>query len=69
VIKRFLPSKKSRPTIGSGFKTDAHVVYNGITKVGRLNPKDVAALNDQIPDKCKVVLVDLDRNILKVELP
>lgn len=68
-IKKILPSNSSRPTIGSGFKTSGYVVYNGITKVGRISPKDTEALDGTIPSIGKVVEVDGSKNILRIELP
>lgn len=67
-IRRYLPSTPSRPTIGSGFKTSAFVVYKGITKVGRINPKEVEALKGEIPATCVVLEVDATRNLLIIGL-
>lgn len=68
-VRQFGPSSHTRPTVGGGFKTHAYLIFNGITKVGRLSPKDASRLADEvIPDTCVVVEVDAEKRILKVAL-
>jgi hypothetical protein len=68
-VRQFGPSSHTRPTVGGGFKTHAYLIFNGITKVGRLSPRDAARLADEvIPDTCVVVEVDAGKRILKVAL-
>jgi len=68
-IREFEPSTHTRPTLSGGFKTSAFLIFNGITKVGSLNAKDVARLGDEsIPDACTVTEVNRATKVLKVEL-
>ena len=68
-VRHFGPSSYTRPTVGGGFKAQAYLIFNGITKVGRLSPKDASRLADElIPDTCVVVEVDAGKRILKVAL-
>lgn len=68
-VRQFGPSSHTRPTVSGGFKTHAYLIFNGITKVGRLSPRDVSRLGDGlIPDTCIVVEVDPERRILRVAL-
>jgi hypothetical protein len=68
-VRQFGPSSHNRPTVGGGFKTHAYLIFNGITKVGRLSPKDASRLaHEVVPDSCVVVEVDAVKRILKVAL-
>ena len=68
-VRQFGPSSHTRPTVGGGFKTHAYLIFNGITKVGRLSPGDASRLADEvIPNTCVVVEGDAARRILKVAL-
>ena len=67
-IRQFEPSSHNRPTVSGGFKTIAFLVFDGITKVGRLKPNDVNSLGRPVPEECTVVEVDRTRKMLKIQL-
>ena|SRR6266850_5850481 len=66
-VKEIAPSLTNRPTLGGGFKSKGYLLFNGITKVGRLSPAALRALGDPVPVTCTVVRVDKDRKFLSVE--
>ena len=66
-IKEIPPSAINRPTLGTKFKSTGYLVFNGITKVGRLSPAVLTKIG-KVPDTCKVVLVDKEKKILSVEV-
>jgi len=66
-IRRTKPPSISRPTVGASFKGDAFIVFKGVTKIGRLSPRDVEALG-AVPNRGMVVTVDRDRLILEISL-
>lgn len=67
-IKEVGPSAMNRPTLGGRFKSNAYLLFKGITKVGRLSPNSVEKIGDNIPSKCKVVKIDKLKKILSVEI-
>lgn len=60
-IRRFSESDRRRPTVGSGFKTSAFVVFSGITKVGQINKKDVSFFETSSPRKCIALEVNKEQ--------
>lgn len=68
-VKEFGLSANNRPTVGGKFKRSAYLLFNGITKVGRLSPKAEIEVGYPIPQTCKVVEVDREKKILKVLFP
>ena len=61
-------AKRDRPTVGGSFKSSVYIVYYGITKIGHLNPKDVAAINFAIPNRAKLLLASRETNTVLVSL-
>jgi hypothetical protein len=66
-VKEISPSAQNRPTLGGKFTTKGYLLFNGITKVGRLSPASLKKIGDNVPLQCKVVEVDKGRKILSVE--
>jgi hypothetical protein len=67
-VKEFGPASKTRPSIGSKFKSNAYLLFNGITKIGRLSPSTLSKLGGEIPTSCKVVEVDKARKVLLIDI-
>jgi hypothetical protein len=65
-VKEFAPSHYSRPTIGSGFKSKAFLLFHNETKVGRLSTASVSQLGRRVPTNCTVSEVDKGRKVLRV---
>jgi hypothetical protein len=68
-VKKYEPSKFSRPTAGRGFKTSAYLLFSDETKVGRLSPASLKKLSSTVPSTCTVVEVDTNRKRLSVYFP
>lgn len=66
-LKEIGPSSHSRPSVGGKFKTTGYLIFNGITKVGRLSPAAQRAIGQPIPPTCVVTEVDPTKKILKVK--
>jgi hypothetical protein len=66
-VKEISPSASNRPTLGSKFKAKGYLLFNGITKVGRLSPASLQKIGELVPSQCRVVEVDKDRKVLSVE--
>lgn len=58
-VRKFMPSKKGRPSVGGGFKSDAYIVHFGITKIGQVNKKNNEIFDGAKPRKCIAYEVDL----------
>ena len=67
-IKRIEPSASNRPTVGGKFKKNAYLIYNGVTKVGRLSDAAVKKISFAVPEACTVVTVDKENEILVVAI-
>ena|SRR6267154_1088670 len=65
-VREFAPSSYNRPTIGSGFKSSAYLLFHDETKVGRLSPDSLLLLGKKVPRKCTVSEVNRERKILRV---
>jgi hypothetical protein len=66
-VKEILPSAANRPTLGGSFKSKGYLLFNGITKVGKLSPASLKKLGSTVPEQCKVVEVNKDKKVLSVE--
>jgi hypothetical protein len=66
-VKKYSPSASNRPTVGSKFKSDAYIVFKGITKVGRLSDSAISKLQGDVPAQCVVYAVDEVKKVLSVE--
>jgi hypothetical protein len=66
VVKKIGPSAKNRPTAGSKFKTSAYLVFDGVTKIGRLSDSALKRLGKNVPDKCTVQDVSVAKKLLTV---
>lgn len=65
-VKTYQPSANNRPTVGGKFKKSAFLVFNGVTKVGRLSPAALKKLNDKPAPECTVVSVNEEKSALVV---
>ncbi|HEY8227071.1 MAG TPA: hypothetical protein VIG25_17480 [Pyrinomonadaceae bacterium] len=66
-VKAIGPSSARQPTLSGGFESKAYLLFNGITKVGKLSPAAIKILGEPVPAACKVIKVDKEKNILLVE--
>jgi hypothetical protein len=57
-VKTYEPSRSNRPTVGGKFQSAAFLVFNGVTKVGRISPAALKKLPNPPPPTCTVVSVD-----------
>jgi hypothetical protein len=65
-VKTYEPSSSNRPTVGGKFKSSAFLVFNGITKVGRISPAALKKLNNKPSPTCTVASVNEEKNSLVV---
>jgi hypothetical protein len=49
VVKKYSPSASNRPTVGSKFKSDAFILFRGITKIGKLSDAAIKKLAGHVP--------------------
>lgn len=66
-VKEYSPSASNRPTAGSKFKSNAFILFRGITKIGKLSDAAIEKLDGRVPDSCRVHQVDAEKKILTVE--
>ena len=66
-VKSYEPTepKTTRPVVGAKFTKRAYIVFNGVTKVGRLSDKAIEKLLT-VPEKCTVVKSDAVKKQLVV---
>lgn len=65
-VKQIGASKHTRPTIGSGFKSDAYLLFMDRTKIGNVPQSMLESLGDRVPDKCTVCDVRLESKSIYV---
>ena len=56
-VKQIGASKHTRPTIGSGFKTDSFLLFMARTKIGNIPQDGLESLGESIPETCTVCAV------------
>ena len=65
-VKRFSPPSY-RPSIGRKFHSTHYLLFNGITKIGQISSASLTNIGAEVPERCKVVEVNKDKNLLIVE--
>ncbi len=65
-VKKYGLGSKSRPTAGLKFKSDAYLVFNGPTKVGRISSASLKKLEEYDLSFCDVSEVDMEKNTVIV---
>lgn len=56
-VKQIGASKHTRPTIGSGFKTDSFLLFMARTKIGNISYESLESFGDRVPITCTVCAV------------
>jgi hypothetical protein len=65
-VKKIGPSAKNRPTAGSKFKGTAYLLFDGVTKIGRLSDAALTKLGKNVPETCTVKDVNEAKKVLTV---
>lgn len=65
-VKQISASTHTRPTIGSGFKTDSFLLFMARTKIGNISQSSLESLGDRIPETCTVCAVRPDSKAIYV---
>ena len=65
-VREISPSSHTRPTLGSGFKSNAYLLFTGRTKVGNVPQESLEQLGAQVPKTCTVCEVNRERKMLFV---
>ncbi|MCF7962596.1 MAG: hypothetical protein K9M08_17800 [Pirellula sp.] len=66
VVKKYVARASRLSTSGAKYRTDAYMLYRGITKVGKLSEASLKKLGGSVPDECIVTKVDAEKKILMV---
>ncbi len=66
LVKKYVAGASHRPTSGAKYRTDAYILYRGVTKIGKLSEASLKKLGGSVPDECIVTKVDAEKKILMV---
>jgi hypothetical protein len=66
LVKRYISGGSKGPKPGPKCRTDAYILYRGVTKIGKLSDTSIKKLEGNIPEECTVSKVDPEKNILMV---
>lgn len=66
-VRELSSPSKNRPTVGGSLKSKSYLVFNGITKVGSPDSESLEKSGQVVPQSCKVVEVNKDKQMILVE--
>jgi hypothetical protein len=67
IVKNYKPSSSGRPNVRGRFTKSAYLLFNGLSKVGRLSDAAFKRIGADVPQECHVVEVEQEKNVLTVE--